>query len=90
MSEAPLNWIDKIEDTIQVRVRAKAAKNQIQPEVQNDGTLLLRVYVTVGAIDNKANQAVIKLLAKALKLPKSSLTIIHGQRCRDKIIRIEK
>jgi hypothetical protein len=48
------------------------------------------VYVTVAAEDGKANEAVLRLLAKTLGLPKSTLVIISGKSSQNKIIRIVK
>ncbi|MCB1411327.1 MAG: DUF167 domain-containing protein, partial [Rhodobacteraceae bacterium] len=49
----------------------------------------IRVYVTVVPEDGKANKAVIRLLAKALGVPKSSLTLIRGATARDKVFRLD-
>ncbi len=68
---------------IAVRVTPKASRNKV---VQQDGAL--RVYVTVVPEAGKANAAVIKLLAKALGVPKSQLVLIRGQSARDKVFRI--
>lgn len=86
---------DKTEDqalptTLRVRVTPKASAARIKPDTAEDGSVYYRVYVTVVAEDGKANQAVIALLAKALRLPKSALTITHGLTSRDKLIQIRR
>ncbi|GAA0298420.1 DUF167 domain-containing protein [Rhodovulum strictum] len=68
---------------IALRVTPKASRDRI---VAEDG--LLRVYVTCVPEDGKANAAVIKLLSKALGVPKSRLEIIRGHTARDKLIRV--
>jgi uncharacterized protein (TIGR00251 family) len=68
---------------IAVRVTPKASRNAIMAE---GGAI--RVYVTVVPEAGKANAAVIKLLAKALGVPKSRLELIRGETARDKIFRI--
>lgn len=86
-----LDLFTSIEDygnTLDVRVTPKASKNYIKVEHNEDCTKLIRVYVTVAAEDGKANDAVIKLLAKELGLPKSILEIIRGHKTRNKVIRI--
>jgi uncharacterized protein YggU (UPF0235/DUF167 family) len=70
--------------TLDVRVTPKAARNAIRHE---DG--LLRVSVTEVPENGKATAAVIKLLSKALGLPKSRLTLIHGEASRNKRFRID-
>ncbi|TCM80987.1 DUF167 domain-containing protein [Rhodovulum steppense] len=68
---------------IALRVTPKSSRDRIVPE---DG--LLRIYVTCVPEDGKANAAVLKLLARALGVPKSRLAIIRGQTARDKLIRV--
>ncbi len=69
-----------------VKVTPKAKLNKvIQLNKYN-----YQIYTTAAPDKGKANQAVIKLLAKHLNLPKSSLTIIKGKTSRQKIIQIEK
>ncbi len=48
----------------------------------------LRVTVTTAPEKGKANKALIKLLAKKLRLPKSAIQIIAGHQSRDKILLI--
>ncbi|SMP14665.1 DUF167 domain-containing protein [Shimia sagamensis] len=69
---------------IAVRVTPKASRNR----VVRDGEVL-RVYVTVVPENGKANAAVQKLLAKALGLAKSRLSLIRGTTSRDKVFRVD-
>ena len=57
-------------------------------EALADGRRVLKIKVTAPPEDGKANAAVIKLLAKAWKLPKGRLTIVAGQRSRLKTLEI--
>lgn len=84
------NWQDCIGDTINVRVTAKASSNRIKAEVLADGSVLVRVYVTVVAEAGKANEMVLKLLSKALGVPKSRLCIVKGLTSREKVIQVQK
>ena len=68
---------------IAVRVTPRASRNAV--EVQ-DGAI--RVKVTAVPEDGKANAAVVKLLAKALGVPKSRLELIRGATARDKVFRV--
>ena len=77
-------------DIIRIRVTPKAKSERIKLEQDDDGKPYYKIYVTVVPEDGKANQAVINLLSKTLKIPKSRLTITHGHTGRDKLIRIEK
>jgi len=67
---------------ITLRVIPRARRNAV--EVQPDGTY--RVYTTAAPADGDANAAVIKMLARHLNVPKTSLTIIRGHTSRDKVI----
>ncbi|WP_323040386.1 DUF167 domain-containing protein [Gemmobacter sp.] len=52
-----------------------------------DGTL--RARVTAPPEDGKANKAVQRLLARALGLAPSRLTLIRGATARDKVFRVD-
>lgn len=88
MKKTPCIIPQNLGNTLQVRVTPKASRNQVLFEDQPDGKTLVRVHVTAAPEDDKANKAVIKLLAKALGLPASSLEITHGHKGRDKVVRI--
>ncbi|MEZ5885325.1 MAG: DUF167 domain-containing protein [Paracoccaceae bacterium] len=66
-----------------VRVTPKASRDRITVEEGH-----IRVYVTVVPEDGKANAAVQSLLAKALGLAKSRVTLVRGHVSRDKTFRI--
>ena len=69
---------------IALRVTPMASRNAI--EAAEDG---LRAYVTVVPEGGKANAAVLKLLAKALGVAKTRLTLIRGETARDKVFRLD-
>lgn len=54
-----------------------------------DGECVLKARVTAIAEAGKANQALMALLAKSLRHPKSAITIISGETARKKILRID-
>ena len=49
----------------------------------------LKIRVTVPPEGGKANKAVVELLAKTLKVPKSSIQIVRGETSRTKTVRVE-
>ncbi len=53
------------------------------------GKIYLRAFVTAVPEDGKANQALIKLVAKAMKLSKSSVMIVSGHAGRRKTLEIQ-
>lgn len=74
---------------IGVRVTPRSAKPGIG-EWKHDpgGRSFLEVRVAASPTDGAANDETIKLLAKALGLPKSSLAIVSGQAARLKRIQL--
>ena len=48
----------------------------------------LIIYLRAKAHDNEANEALIKLLSKHFKTPKTSIKIIHGHKSHTKIIEL--
>ena len=54
----------------------------------DDGTTVLKVRVTEPPEDGKANAALIKLLAKAWKQPKSALSLVAGHTDRRKALAV--
>lgn len=79
----------EIPESLHIRVTPKASSNRIKVEHKADGTREVKVYVTVAAEDGKANKAVIELLAKELRVPKTSIQIIKGLKSRDKTVIIK-
>jgi uncharacterized protein len=69
---------------IAVRVTPKASRNAV-----TESETGLRISVTTVPEDGKANAAVIKLLAHALGVPKSALTLTRGATSRDKAFRLD-
>ncbi|ACB97135.1 DUF167 domain-containing protein [Beijerinckia indica] len=75
---------------IAIRVTPKASANRIVVETAPDGSERLRIYVTTVPENGKANRDVLRLLAKHLDIPPSSLEIIRGSTGRDKIVRFSR
>jgi uncharacterized protein (TIGR00251 family) len=71
---------------IQVRVRARARRNEIV--AQSDGTF--RVRVTAAPEGGAANRAVVALLAGALGIAPSRIELVRGAASRDKLFRIRR
>jgi uncharacterized protein YggU (UPF0235/DUF167 family) len=70
-----------------VRVTPKASRNVVKPDP--DGLADLRVYVTVVPEGGKANSAVVKLLSKALGVPKTRIILLRGGTGRNKQFQVE-
>ena len=72
---------------IRVRLTPSGRRVCVDGWMQNvDGKTVLKATVTKAPEDGKANQALIKLLAKEWKIAKSTLDVIQGQTSRNKIL----
>ena len=71
--------------TITVRLMPRAGADRIMGfETDARGQRVLKVAVTAPPVDGAANQALIALLAKRLKIPKSSVSLVAGASARIK------
>lgn len=74
---------------VTVRVSPKASRDKIDGVVDTaDGGRALKVAVTAPPEDGKANDAVLRLLAKAWKIPKSAMEVSVGAASRSKTVMI--
>jgi uncharacterized protein (TIGR00251 family) len=67
-----------------VRVAPRAASGLIAGE--RDGALVVRV--TAPPADGRANDAVLRILAKALDLPRSEVRLVRGAKARTKVLSV--
>ncbi|MEO2065259.1 MAG: DUF167 domain-containing protein [Desulfurobacteriaceae bacterium] len=68
-----------------MKLQPKASRNRVEKVEAGR----LKVKVTVPPEGGKANKALIELLSKELKVPKSSISIVSGQTSRVKRVLIE-
>jgi len=83
MTKSDLSYLATPGTVISLRATPGASRNLIKSQAGE-----LRVYVTKTAEHRKANAAVIRLLSKAVGVPKSRLELIRGATARDKIFRV--
>ena len=70
---------------ISVRVRPNARRDELVGI--REGVLVMRVAAP--ALDGRANRALCRLLAKRVGVAPSSVTIVHGERSRNKLVQVE-
>lgn len=78
------------ERRIRVRLQPRASRNEItgnRPD-PDTGEPVLQVRVTAPPVDGKANKALVVLLAREFKVPKSKIRIIQGETSRDKLVEL--
>ena len=71
---------------MRLRVRVKPGAHAERVSREPDGSLL--VSVRARAQEGKANEAVVKAVAKALRVPKSSVRIVSGLSSRTKTLEV--
>ena len=69
---------------INIHVQPKSSQAKI---ILENG--IIRVWVNTPPVDDEANDAVVKLFSKALKVAKGKIEIIRGHSSREKTLRIE-
>ena len=70
---------------IAVRIQPRASRDEILGE--RGGALIVRV--TAPPVEDRANDALHKLLARRLEVPRGRVTLVRGARGRDKLVEVE-
>ena len=78
--------LKEVEDAVsfQVRVRPGSSRDAIG-EVREGA---LKIRLTAPPVEGAANASLVKLLARALRVPRSAVTIVRGQRSKNKTVRV--
>ena len=70
--------------TIEIKLHPRAGRDRLVGVINNR----LKIDVSAAPIKNKANQSMIKLLSKTLKVPQKAIVIKRGTTSRNKLIEI--
>ena len=74
---------------VAIRLTPRAAANQIDGFVRSaEGAAVVKVSVTAPPAENRANAALIALLAKEWQLPRRDVSIVGGAKSRNKLVHI--
>src|SRR5512138_351217 len=74
---------------VDIRLQPGASRARVDGlAALGDGATVLKVRVTEPPEDGKANAALVKLLAKAWKLPKSAISLVAGHSDRRKTLAV--
>lgn len=71
--------------TLRVHLTPRSARDEVLG-LEDD---VLRARVTAPPVEGRANEALLRLLAEALGVPRASLRIVRGQRSREKLVAVE-
>ena len=73
-----------------VRLTPGASADRVDGwDVDADGRPVLKVRVRARPVEGEANEALVKLLAKALGVPRSSVDVMRGAQSRLKMIAVD-
>jgi uncharacterized protein (TIGR00251 family) len=76
--------------SVSVRATPKGGRNSIDGIVElSDGQIALKVRVRAAPTDGEANDALIRVLAKAVGVPPRAVALLQGAAARTKTFRIE-
>jgi len=70
---------------VNIHLAPNAKKNEI---AGFDSQGILKIKVTARPVEGKANEALIELLSKSLRLPKSGINIKQGLTSKNKLVEI--
>jgi len=70
--------------TLRVRVQPRAQRDALRGE--RDGALVVRV--TAPPVEGRANEALARVLGKALDVPPSAVRVVRGAGSRDKLVEV--
>lgn len=70
-------------------IRVRVIPNAQHNEVMNRVGSIVRVRVSSPAVEGKANEELIEFLAEFFTVPKSKVSILRGEKGKEKTIQIE-
>ena len=70
-----------------MRIAVRAHPGASHERVQWEGEVL-HVWVTARAVEGQANRALVRTVARALGVRASAVTIVSGERGRDKVLEV--
>lgn len=70
--------------TIRVRVVPRSAKEEVAGYAEG----AVRIRLTAPPVEDRANEALVRFLARALDIPRRQVELLAGLRGRSKVVRI--
>lgn len=72
------------------RISVKITPSAKKEGIIDEGNNCFKIKVGAPAVEGKANEAMIKILAEYFDIPKSRIKIVRGKFAKNKIIEIDK
>lgn len=73
---------------LRAALRIKLVPNAKRSEVAGEHGDAVKIRISAPAVDGKANAALLEFLASALSLPARSITLVQGEKSRDKTVEV--
>lgn len=90
MAEIPRPWKEIAGGVeIAVRLTPRGGRAAVEGVGEMGGQVFLKLRVPAPPVDGAANAALVACLAEWLRLPRSAVTLIAGERARIKRLRLE-
>ncbi|MFN8584813.1 MAG: DUF167 domain-containing protein [Dehalococcoidia bacterium] len=70
---------------LNIRVTPRSSRNEVRGFVGD----VLQVRVTAAPVDGRANEAVVRLLAEHLGVPRTAVRIVAGNAAREKLVAVD-
>lgn len=70
--------------TIQVRVVPRSSREEVAGVSEG----AIRIRLTAPPLENRANEALVRFLSRALGVPRSRVELVAGERGRNKLVRV--
>jgi uncharacterized protein len=74
---------------VSCRLRLRVVPNAKRSEVVGEHGDALKLKIAAPALEGRANEELVEFLAEKLSLPRRSVTLVSGEKSRDKVVAIE-
>jgi uncharacterized protein (TIGR00251 family) len=81
-----MDWLEQTKDGVCLRIRAQPRARKTEVLGLHDGALKIRLVAP--PVDGKANQALVKFLARRLGVAPSAVRVIAGEKNRNKTLHV--
>ncbi len=82
-------WITDTGIAIRIRLTPKASRDQVGDPTETADGAALKVHVRAIPEGGAANRALIAVIAKWLRVPKSSMMLVSGAKSRTKTLKVD-